>query len=182
MDIPINETGREQAAGNGRALTKLIDDPDKWRFIASPLGRTRETMDIIRKQFGLDAHGYETDDRLKEITDGLWEGYTHAELQAAHTKDVDLRDADKWNFRPPNGESWNEVRARVNAVIDRLIGDHTGQDLIIVAHFGVILTQVQRALNISSYDTFSHKIENLSLTRIEVTGSEWSARSINQKL
>ena len=41
QDIPINETGREQARKNGRGLANLLDDPARFRFIASPLGRTR---------------------------------------------------------------------------------------------------------------------------------------------
>lgn len=133
MDIPINETGREQAAGNGRTLANLIDAPDQWRFIASPLGRTRETMEIIRKQFGLTAHGYETDDRLKEISDGQWEGYTHAELQAMHTRDVDIRDANKWTFRPPNGESYEMLYERVKSWLR-----HMEDDAIVVTHGGVL--------------------------------------------
>ena len=70
-DIPLNETGRGQARQNGRMLADLIDDPARFRYIASPIGRTRETMNLVRLELGLPSHGYETDDRLKEISFGI---------------------------------------------------------------------------------------------------------------
>ena len=47
-DIPLNERGRAQADANGRALAAHFAaegrDPASLRWVASPLGRTRETM------------------------------------------------------------------------------------------------------------------------------------------
>jgi broad specificity phosphatase PhoE len=43
---------------------------------------------------------------------------------------------------------------------------HRGRDIIAVAHFGVILTQIQAALGVSAADVLAHRIEPLSLTRI----------------
>ena len=44
-DIPINAIGREQARQNGIALAAVLKGEDtEFYFVASPLGRTRETM------------------------------------------------------------------------------------------------------------------------------------------
>lgn len=68
--------------------------------------------------------------------------------------------------RAPNGESWNDVAARATAAITHLA---TGPDLIVVAHMGVILTQWARATGKPPFDALAQKIDNLSLTRIDLT-------------
>ena len=47
-DIPLNAKGRGQARRNGGMLAELIDKPSAMHFVASPLTRTRETMQIAR--------------------------------------------------------------------------------------------------------------------------------------
>ena len=80
---------------------------------------------------------------------------------------------------PPGGESWNVVAARVNDAVDRLLTDHAGGDVIVVAHFGVILTQVQRALGIGARDAFGHRIDNLSVTELHLGATGWREARIN---
>jgi probable phosphoglycerate mutase len=63
-DIPLNARGRSQAVASGVCLNWVLPAPAEVDFIASPLGRTRETMQIVRQQLGLPAQAFETDDRL----------------------------------------------------------------------------------------------------------------------
>ena len=81
-DTDINALGRSQADGNGRRLRELIAEPGAFDFVASPLRRTRETMERVRRSMGLPAEGYRTDARLKEVHFGDWQGSTFAELEA----------------------------------------------------------------------------------------------------
>jgi broad specificity phosphatase PhoE len=70
------------------------------------------------------------------------------------------------------------VRHRVDDAIDDYLNKDL-PDLIVVAHFGVILTQVQRALGLGAYETFSHRIDNLSVTVLTYDKSGWVADRIN---
>ena len=79
-DTDINAKGRAQATRNGEALARLIPDPAGFDFVASPLRRTRETMERVRAAMGLDPQSYRTDARLKEVHFGDWQGYTYAEM------------------------------------------------------------------------------------------------------
>ncbi len=132
-DIPINATGREQAARNGKALANLLDDPSRFRYIASPLGRTRETMNIVRRELGLPLHGYEVDDRIKEISFGHWETHTFDELRETVSDEVGKRYADKWNFAAPQGESYQMLLNRVNSWLP-----YVTEDSVVVCHGGVL--------------------------------------------
>jgi broad specificity phosphatase PhoE len=131
--IPINGTGREQARKNGKALAALFDDPERFRYIASPLGRTRETMDIVRQQLGLPSHGYETDDRLKEISFGLWQTYTMEELRRTEPELVAAREADKFHFVPPMGESYAQLLERIKSWLP-----YVEENSVVVCHGGVL--------------------------------------------
>ena len=132
-DIPINEKGRGQAKQNGRNLAALLDDPSRFRYIASPLARTRETMEIVRRELGLTAHGYELEGRIKELSFGLWESFTFDELRIEHEGDVKLRFETKWDYVPPQGESYARLLSRVKAWLPYL-----EQDSVIVCHGGVL--------------------------------------------
>lgn len=133
VDIPINARGRGQAAGNGRLLAKMERDWSGWLFVASPLGRARETMEIIRGEMGLDPSGYETDDRLIEISFGRWERRRLEELERDQPDEMALRNADKWAHVPPGGESYAQTVERVQNFLDSL-----AQPAVIVCHGGIL--------------------------------------------
>lgn len=114
-DIPINDRGRGQADRNGQRLLDLIGDVSGFDFVASPLKRTRETMERARAAMHLPREGYRTDPRLMELNYGAWEGSTLAEIEAREPGALARRDLDKWNFLPPGpgGESYELLRQRV---------------------------------------------------------------------
>ena len=149
--------------------------PEDAVVISSDLSRAADTASAIQGTRPRLPHHPD----LREIHFGTWELRPFAEIEA---EDPELAFA-YWDnpgeVRPPKGESWNYVRARVDAVIDALITEHTGRDLIVVAHFGVILTQVQRAMDVDTQQAFSHRIDNLSVTEITHHGDRWSVGRIN---
>ncbi|MFY2823612.1 histidine phosphatase family protein [Ruegeria sp. MALMAid1280] len=168
-DIPADLSDRA-------AITRLHDHlPAEALVISSDLSRAADTASAIQGARQRLPHHRD----LREIHFGTWELRGFKDIEA---EDPDLAFAywdNPGDVRPPKGESWNEVRSRVDTIIDRLIADHTGRDLIIVAHFGVILTQVQRALDLDAQKTFSHRIDNLSVTKITHHGNRWSVGRIN---
>lgn len=112
-DIPLNDTGRAQAARNGFALRADIAAPDRLHYVASPLSRCRETMEIIRSGLRLPAQRYAIDDRLIEIDLGDWNGKSQDEIEIETPGAFAAREADKWNYVVPGGESYAAAAARV---------------------------------------------------------------------
>ncbi|MBR0556712.1 histidine phosphatase family protein [Ciceribacter sp. L1K23] len=137
-DIPLNDTGRGQATGNGEMLASLIGDAAAdYDFVASPLSRTRETMELLRSAMGLRPLAYRTDGRLKEISFGDWEGHTFHELALEFPDKIAARAAGKWDFIPPgtDAESYEILSWRVGAWLGEV-----SQPTICVAHGGVMRT------------------------------------------
>ena len=136
-DIGLNAKGRAQASSVGRSLAKLMR-PEldaleaSGAFIASPLARTRETMELARTEMGYKPEAYALDEALKELTFGAWEGLTWPEVRAHDPQAAAAREADKWNYAPPNGESYAMLAARIAPWAAALT-----RDTLIVSHGGV---------------------------------------------
>lgn len=138
-DIPLNKTGREQADANGRLLHDLFArdrlDPTALHWRASPMIRTRETMERVRAAFSSPLPDVTYDERLIEVSFGIYEGRLLDEVGAegpAGIRTVGERDESFWAYQPEDGESYEELAARVRPVLEELPGPS-----VVVAHGGV---------------------------------------------
>ncbi|MCY1664424.1 histidine phosphatase family protein [Rhizobium sp. SL86] len=135
-DIGLNDKGRAQARHNGATLRMLVgDDVGEFAFVASPLSRTRETMQIARQEMGLEPLDYQTDERLVELSFGDWEGHTLDEIRAISPERLKMRSRQKWAFIPPgsDAESYEILSWRVGAWLQSV-----DRPTVCVSHGGVI--------------------------------------------
>ncbi|WP_068006367.1 histidine phosphatase family protein [Pseudovibrio axinellae] len=137
QDIPLNDTGRNQARRNGMVMKDLLSDlnmaSDEFTFVCSPMIRARETMELLRKELGLDPECYQVDERLREITFGEVEGLTVPEMKIKRPEVIENRRNDKWGYVHPGGESYKMVSERINDWMSE-----QSEPMIIVAH-GVVM-------------------------------------------
>jgi broad specificity phosphatase PhoE len=132
IDSDLNDNGREQAARNGRMLGEMGLDLESLDFVASPLKRTSETMQIVRENAGMAREGYRTDDRLKEIHFGTWQGKYWPEIPVEDPAGQEQRNADPYNWRPKDGESYADLTARCASWFGEL-----DRDTVCVSHGGI---------------------------------------------
>ena len=135
-DIDLNAIGREQARQNGVDLREILSfENQPFDFVASPLRRTRETMEIAREAMGLPPKDYRTDERLVEVSFGAWEGFTLKELKATEPERLAERKAGKWDFIPPgeDAESYEILSWRVGSWLTSV-----ERPTVCVTHGGVI--------------------------------------------
>ncbi len=131
IDVPLNDNGRAQAAGHGRRLRALLGNQVPIDFVASPLSRASETMELLRHGMGLARVGFTTDDRLKEISYGICEGRTWPQLPPIDSAGV-VRSKDPYNWRPDGGESYADLMARTAAWLSGI-----ARDTVVVTHGGI---------------------------------------------
>ena len=135
QDTALNDLGREQAVQAGHILTDLLarDGRNKSElpYVSSPLSRARTTMELMRSALELPPEQYATDDRLREIGYGKWEGFTLAEMQAADPVFFARRLADKWRVAPEGGETYEAVQQRMSEWYAAV-----NTDTVVVAHGG----------------------------------------------
>ena len=147
-DIPLNDIGREQAVQCGKILRDLFARDGRgaadFDYCASPLGRARVSMELLRAELGLDPDVYRTDARLMEMSFGRWEGYTYAELQKREAAALAERETNKWGFVLPGGESYAQLMLRVrgwyeSVTRDSVIAAHGGVARALIAHLKIAL-------------------------------------------
>lgn len=131
-DIPMNETGRAQARRNGKALRALLPGIAHCSYVASPLLRARETMEIVRGAMGLEPRTYALDPRLKEIHYGDWQGIFAKDLPGIDAAGLEARARDTFRWRPKGGESYEDLMVRSVGWLDGV-----AQDTVVSGHGGI---------------------------------------------
>ncbi|WP_425043088.1 histidine phosphatase family protein [Primorskyibacter sp. S87] len=149
--------------------------PEEAVVVSSDLSRAADTASAIQG----DRLRLPHIEDLREIHFGDWELRRHSEIEAEDPDRIRAYWEYPGDVRPPGGESWNEVCARVDAAIDALVAEYLGRDLVVVGHFGMILTQIQRALRLEADQAFAHRIDNLSVTEISRLADGWQVGRIN---
>lgn len=153
-DIPLNDTGRAQAAGAGEALR----GGDYRRLFASPLDRAKETAEIIGRATGLGEPVLHAG--LKERMYGEAEGMTAL---------------DYWSTYPdrnaPGSETSNELQARALATLEE-IADTAGPDPVIAVAHGGLISTILRYASDGALPREGEHVGNGSQQIVEVTGSD----------
>ncbi len=168
-DIPLNANGRTQAARNGRTLLeKLGPEAEALDFVASPLARARETMEIARREMGLAPHAYRVDTRLSEINYGHWEGQYWHELPTTDPEGFAARAADLWGWQPNDGESYSMLTDRVALWLADM-----KRDAIVASHGGVSRALRGIVLKLTSADIFQLEVPQDKILIIRDGTASW---------
>jgi broad specificity phosphatase PhoE len=132
QDLPLTEEGRLQV---GR-LADFLADKAISRVVTSPLTRCRESADILWTKLGCSAPRVVAD--LREISLGVWEGLTVAQVCRRFPGDYQARGQNPLAFRPPLGESFADLADRVWPAFQEVTAAcDDDSNVCIVAHAGV---------------------------------------------
>jgi probable phosphoglycerate mutase len=161
LDIPLNGTGLLQADRLARALTgrETVD-----AIYASDLSRAHTTAQALANAMG---HTVRTHVGLRERHFGVFQGHTFSEVQAEWPEH-----ALQWRKRVPDwappggGESLMRLHQRIVDSVNKLAAQHTGQQMVLVAHGGVldILYRAATRLDLQAPRTWS--LTNTAVNRL----------------
>jgi probable phosphoglycerate mutase len=159
LDIGLNARGRWQAAQVAQALR---GEPLQAAY-ASDLARAWDTAQAIAQasDVGLTAHV-----GLRERGFGEFEGLTHADIEARwpeHALRWRQRDP---HWAPPSGESLAELRDRIRHTLDELASAHVGQQIVLVAHGGVLDVLYRLATGQAAEAPRSWQLGNATINRL----------------
>ena len=167
IDVPLNDIGLRQADAVAEALKDVPFD----RIISSNLSRALRTALPLasRMRIGM---GVETDDDLKEIAHGLWEGRIAAEVEATYPGDLAL-----WHTRPetvvmPEGESLVDVQNRAWAALLR-IAQGKGETVAVFTHDAVLKVLLMNVLDCPLSSFWRFQLANGSITLLELGEKGW---------
>ncbi|MET0844516.1 MAG: histidine phosphatase family protein [Mycetocola sp.] len=158
-DVPLNDTGRQQA----RDAVAGLADVEWHAIVSSPLSRARETASIIAAGLGLElGPAY---DELVERHYGEAEGATDAVV------------AERWPEHDyPGLEPVDSVIERGTAALERVKADYGDRNTLIVCH-GTIIRYTLSALAGRTFD----QIRNGSVATFDRDGDGWRVHSVNDE-
>jgi probable phosphoglycerate mutase len=161
IDIPLNDTGLQQA----RWLAKALAERDQVNAIyASDLLRAHVTAQTIAQAVGQSVTAHPG---LRERHFGDFQGRTFTEIEA------ELPDhAHHWRKRTPDwappgaGESLMTLRERVLATVDELAARHVGEQIVLVAHGGVMDVLYRAATRLDVQAPRTWQLPNTAVNRL----------------
>ena len=143
-DVPLNDAGRAQAA---QLAARLADEPFSSVY-TSPLRRAAETAELVAARLGVEVRPHVA---LKEVDVGSWSGLSVQDVEARYPEEyarwLENR-ASGWH----DGETWEELAARVVAGLHEIARGHPGEHVLAVTHGGPIRSARTVALGLSAHE------------------------------
>jgi alpha-ribazole phosphatase len=172
LDPSLGAQGREQLSTIIHTLSHIAPRAI-W---SSDLRRARETAEPIAKHFGLDS---EASSGFREMNFGKWEGLTWKEVELHYPED-----ARAWaelfpHHRPPGGESFLELQARVVDQVEQLATRAEPGCTLVVTHAGFIRAAVGWVLGVPDGRISRIGQNHGALTILEKLGKHWSVTALN---
>jgi broad specificity phosphatase PhoE len=132
-DVPLSDTGREQAEAVGSWLAEQPPD----LVVVSPYLRTVQTAEIALAD--LPQVPVRRDERLRDRELGILDLLTtHGVQTRLPAEAVRRKRLGKFYYRPPGGESWADVALRLRALLGDLRRDHDGGRVLLFGHEAVV--------------------------------------------
>ena len=126
-DLPLLPEGEEAA----RRVADLLSGWTFARVLVSPLQRARRTAELVQPSAPV-----VVDSRLREMSFGIWEGKSVAELRAEGGETFAAAERLGLDFHPPGGESPRQVMERIEGWTAEIAT--TGAPVVAVTHKAAI--------------------------------------------
>jgi probable phosphoglycerate mutase len=136
-DVPLSDTGREQARAVSRWLAERDDSDRPQVAVVSPYLRTRQTAELALAGTGIPAV---VDERLRDRELGVLDLLTtRGVAERLPDEAVRRQRLGKFYYRPPGGESWADVLLRLRSLLGDVRAEHPGGRVLLVGHEAVVL-------------------------------------------
>lgn len=158
----LSELGKQHADVNGKLLATLSIDA----MFVSPLDRTRQTAEIINQYLQLEPT---FDDRIKEWHCGDWSGEMYAEIPNKWPEEWKSLEADRFYFRPPNGENYEDMFTRSAPFVEELLSTEFN-NIAIVSHGMIGKVMFSYLMKYEPDHVLSIHQQNDTVFRVQVSG------------
>ena len=165
----LNKNGRGQIIKTAQRLKDFT--PDK--IYSSKEKRAVESAEIISKELRLQV---ETINGMEERNWGIFTGKPWEEVKKV-LDPMSLKQ--RYEYLPPNGESWKTFENRLINAIDKIIKEHKNSTITVVTHGGAIRALMPFLLNTPKEESFKYDPGNASLTIFEFNDQGFQKVSIN---
>ena len=160
QDVPLSPAGLEQM----QRLAEWAAAVELHAVYASDLQRAATAARLVADRRNIPLT---LSPALREKHFGRWEGLTYGEAEARYPDEWRQWLSDPSDSRPPGGESYREVEERVIPLARRLLVEHAGRSVLLVAHGGVNRVILCHALDLPLQHVFRIEQDYAALNQIE---------------
>lgn len=164
LDIPLSPLGMLQSA---RLAECLADEPIAAVF-SSELSRAWLTAAPLAARLGLEVTA---EPRLRERSFGIFEGLTLDEIAERHPAEFAQWRARELPWRPPGGESGQQLIDRVLAAVADITAGHVGRTVVLVSHGGVLDVVYRAARVLQWHAPREHQMLNAAINWLSASAS-----------
>ncbi len=127
IDVNLNSRGLSQAEATAQALART----EIKAFYSSPLTRAFETGETIARRHNLPVKALAG---LNDMNFGKWQGLPLRRVRSEFKEDFDKWVNNPQQFRPPGGETLDEIRDRAMASLRKIIMRHKNETVLMASH------------------------------------------------
>lgn len=164
---PLTPTGRKHARQSGQFLAQF---PIDFMYV-SPLGRVQQTLSCVQEY--VDAP-WENDERLREWHCGEWSGHLYKDLRHKWPEDWAKWQKDRYRMRPPGGENYPDMFARVAPFIEGL-GATKGEHIAILSHGMIGRIMISSLMGLQPGQTMRMRQANNVVIRLQIDAGKVEA-------
>jgi broad specificity phosphatase PhoE len=172
VDIPLNDTGREEA----RLAGEWLKGETLHAAYTSPLSRSRDTAEAIARHHGLavaDLPG------LGDLNYGDWQGLPLSEVKVKYADLYRQWETAPHTVRFPKGETLDEVRARALAGVEEVVKRHPGQVVLLSAHRAVNKVLIAAIIGLDNSHFWRIGQDTTAINRFRRAGAVWEILLVN---
>lgn len=171
-DTKLNNEGKKQA----KKIAKRLKDEKIDAIYTSTLSRTVDTAKEINKYHNLKIEKLK---ELDEISFGIFEGMSWDEAEEKYPEIMNEREKNKYEYKLPKGESFEELWQRIHKKILEIEKKHKGQNVLIVGHGGAKIVMLMNFLNKTFDEVRKDDIKNTSITIFNIEKGKVKLHIIN---
>ncbi len=182
VDPPLNSSGREQAIETGKFLKKMFIFS---KIYSSPYLRTKATSELIKKELQFKKEVI-IEENLKESLKGIFNGKTKDEVKNIINSTPQLKKIEKDNKKYNHleklihiydyhkvthitrQESWLKIGERASKIINKIIDENYGNNILIVSHGSFIENAIRNIFKIRQIKRDTVGRSNCSITVIKI--------------
>jgi broad specificity phosphatase PhoE len=171
-DIPLNDTGREEA----RLAGEWLKGETIHAAYCSPLSRARDTGEAIARHHGLavaDLPG------LTDLKYGDWEGLPLTEVKVKYADLYRRWETAPHTVRFPNGETLDEVKVRALDAVAAVVQRHPEQTVLLAAHRAVNKVLIAALIGLDNSNFWRIGQDTTAINCFNIVNGTWYIMLLN---
>lgn len=172
VDIPLNDTGKEEA----RLLGEWLKGETIHAAYTSPLSRSRETAEAIAQHHSIKVIDHPG---LSDLVYGDWQGVPLAEVKVKYSDLYRQWEIAPHTIRFPGGETLEELRSRALAAAEEIVQRHPNQVVLLSAHRAVNKVIIAAIIGLDNSHFWRIGQDTTAVNRFHRVGDTWHIMGLN---